>query len=151
MKSASTALLALLALASLGLWGCTHQKNGATTTKIRELEARYQKLEEDYHVVSAAADSSRKRIGQLERERGDLKQQLADLKVLAQERDNLATEREDLVKQLKARTTERDAVRGQLVQFGKDLQDLMGRVESAAAATPGAGITAAIPASRSSD
>jgi len=150
MKSASTALLALLALASLGLWGCTHQKNGATNTKIRELEARYQKLEEDYHVVVAAADSSRKRISQLERERSDLKQQLADLKVVAQERDNLASERVDLVKQVKARTTERDAVRAQLVQFGKDLQDLMGRVDSAAAAIP-AGVTAAIPASRSSD
>jgi chromosome segregation ATPase len=158
MKSASTALLALLALASLGLWGCTQQKNGATNTKIRELEARYQKLEEDYHVVVAASETSRKKIAQLERERGELNRQLADLKVITQERDNLVSERDnlvsernDLAKQVKTRTTERDALHGQLVQFGKDLQTLMTRVDTAAAASPAGSVTAAIPTSRSAD
>lgn len=150
MKPASIALIAVLALASLGLWGCSNQKNGATNTKIRELEARYQKIEEDYRVVVAASETSRKKISQLERERAELQQQIADLKVLALERDNLLAEREDLRKTITTRTGERDNFQGQLVQFGKDLQALVGRVEAAAASTPGS-VTAAIPASRSSE
>lgn len=151
MKPASTALLAVLALASLSLWGCTHQKNGATNSKIRELESRYQKLEEDYNIIVAASEINRKKIGQLERERSELSQQIADLKVLAQERENLVAERDDLLKQVKTRTTERDSLHAQLVQFGKDLQGLMGRVEAAAAASTGASVTTAIPTSRVSE
>src|SRR5687767_7131190 len=108
MKSASTTLFILLALSSLGLWGCTSQKTGVTNTKVRELEARYQKLEEDYRVVVAASDASRKRIAQLERERGEFQQQINDLKIIAQERDNLLAEREDLRTAVKTRTAERD-------------------------------------------
>lgn len=150
MKSASTALIAFLALASLGLWGCSNQKTTATNTKVKELEARYQKLEEDYRVVVAASETSRKKITQLERERSEQQQQIADLKQVAVERDNLIAEREDLRKAVKIRTDERDQVQGQLVQFGKDLQALVGRVEATAASMPGS-VTAAIPASRSSE
>jgi len=150
MKSASTTLLILLALSSLGLWGCTNQKTGATNTKVRELEARYTKLEDDYRVVVVASDTSRKKISQLERERGELNQQIADLKILAQERDNLIAERDDLRAAVKNRTGERDNLQGQLVQFSRDLQSLVGRVDAAALSSAGSAVVA-IPTSRASE
>lgn len=150
MKPASTTLLILLAFSSLGLWGCTNQKTGVTNTKVRELEARYHKLEEDYRVVVAASETSRKKLVQLERERGELQQQIADLKIVAQERDNLIAERDNLRAAVATRTSERDSLQGQLVQFSKDLQGLVGRVEAAALSVPGSTVVA-IPTSRSSE
>jgi chromosome segregation ATPase len=126
MHKASAALLILMLLSSLSLWGCTHQKNGATNTRIRELEARHAKLEEDYRVVVAANESNRKKIAQIEAQRAELAQQVEELKTIAQERD-------ELKKQLTARTGERDNAQAQLLQFSRDLQALASRAEAAAA------------------
>ena len=72
MQKTSTALLVLMLFSSLGLWGCSQQKNGATTTKIKELEARHVKLEEDYRSVASANESNRRKIAGLETQRGEL-------------------------------------------------------------------------------
>ena len=142
MPKASTALLVLMLVSSLSLWGCTHQKNGATNTKIRELEARHAKLEEDYRVVVSANESNRKKIANIEAQRAELAQQVEELKTIAQERD-------DLRKQLTSRTGERDNAQAQLVQFSKDLQALASRAEAAVASmTPTLNI---LPASRKSE
>lgn len=126
MPKSSTALLVLMLFSSLSLWGCTSQKNGATSGKIRELEARHAKLEEDYRVVLAASESNRKKIAGIEAQRAELAQQVEELKLVVQERDGLK-------KQLAERTTERDSAQTQLMQFSKDLQMLANRAEAAAA------------------
>src|SRR5207247_1121532 len=124
MPRASTALLVLMLMSSLSLWGCTHQKNGATNAKIRELEARHIKLEEDYRAVVAANESNRRKIVSIEAQRAELAQQVEELKSIAQERD-------ELKKQVAARTGERDNVQAQLVQFSRDLTALASRAEAA--------------------
>lgn len=142
MKKASPLILVALVLASLGLHGCTHQKNGAVNAKIREMEARYAKLEEDYRAVAALNEAGRKKLSQAEADKADLKRQVDELQPVVQERD-------ELKKQLAARTTERDAVQAQMVQFSKDLVALAGRIE-AAAASPSRPEVVIVPVSRQS-
>jgi chromosome segregation ATPase len=142
MPKASTALLVLMLFSSLSLWGCTHQKNGATNSKIRDLETRHSKLEEDYRVVVAANDSNRKKIANIEAQRAELAQQVEELKAIAQERD-------ELKKSLATRTGERDNAQSQLSQFSRDLQALASRAE-AAVANFGPSV-AVVPVSRKSE
>jgi outer membrane murein-binding lipoprotein Lpp len=141
MKNASTVFLAVMMFSSLGLWGCTHQKNGAYHTKIRELEARYTKLEEDYKAVVNAGDQLRKKVSQLESQRTELSRQVAALQGIAQERDELKV-------QLAARTSERDNLHNSMAQFRKDVGELLGRMDTALGAGP---TVDAVPASRASE
>jgi chromosome segregation ATPase len=139
MKNASTVFLAMMMFSSLGLWGCTHQKNGAYHNKIRELEARHSKLEEDYKAVVHTSDQLRKKVGQLETQRAELSRQVAELQGIARERDEFKG-------QLAVRTSERDNLHSQMTNFRKDVQDLLGRMDTALETTT----VNAVPASRSS-
>ena len=145
MKNASTVFLVVMMFCSLGLWGCTHQKNGAYNTKIRELENRYLKLEEDYKVVIQASDQLRKKVGQLETQRTELNLQVDELKSVARERDQLRI-------QFATRTAERDNLHGQINQFRKDMQDLIGRMDTAISQNGGNSSTvSAVTTSRKSE
>ncbi|MCI0683176.1 MAG: hypothetical protein L0Y71_13830 [Gemmataceae bacterium] len=144
MKNASTVFLVVMMFCSLGLWGCTHQKNGAYHTKIRELENRYLKLEEDYKVVVQAGDQLRKKVGQLETQRSELSKQVDELKGIAAERDQLRI-------QVASRTAERDNLHGQLSKFRGEVSDLLGRVDTALAQPDGNNAVIAVPTSRKSD
>ena len=149
MQKASTALLGIMVLSSLSLWGCTHQKNSATNTKIRELENRYGKLEEDYRVIVAANDVNRRKLTNLETQRAELIQKIEDLQVAVKERDELKIQLAGRTQELVNRTLERDAAYTNLMQFSRDLQTLAGRVEAAAA--PAGNTLNALPASRKSE
>src|SRR5262245_13400093 len=145
MHKTGTALLAIMLVSSLSLWGCTHQKNGANNAKIRELELRYTKLEEDYRVIVAANENHRKKLVQLETQRNELAQKVEELEVAVKERD-------ELKKQVAARTQERDSAQAQMMQFSKDLVALAGRIEAAAnSATTTPGVVVATPTSNKSD
>ena len=109
----------------MGLWGCAQERNGAAGTKLRDLAARNAKLEEDFRIATTTADSLRKKLAQAEAQRGDLAKQVEALQEVVRERDELR-------RQIVSRTGERDALHGQLVQFGKELQRLAGRIEAAA-------------------
>src|SRR5262245_12756436 len=82
MKSASSVFLVVMMFCSLGLWGCTHQKNGAYHSKIRDLESRHLKLEEDYKTMVQIGDQLRKKVGNLENQRTELARQVDELKVV---------------------------------------------------------------------
>ncbi len=140
MHKTSTVLLAAMIISSLGLWGCTNQKTGATNNKIRELENRYSKLEEDYRVIVAVNETNRRKIAQLETLRTELAQKVEELEIVVRERDELKT-------QLATRTEERDGLQSQLLQFSRDLQSLAGRAQAAAARSFG-GTLGAQPVSR---
>lgn len=140
MKNASTAFWAVLLIGSLGMWGCSQQKNGANVNRIRELEARYIKIEEDYRSLVVTGESHRRRLSQVEAQRGELTLQLEELK-------NVVVERDQLRQQLQARVIERDQAQSQLSQFAKDLQSLANRAELAAAGQ-NPNVLQAIPTSR---
>jgi chromosome segregation ATPase len=142
VHKASIGLIALLLVSSLSLWGCSQQQTATTNAKIKELESRYVKLEEDYRVVSAANETHRKKLTQIESQRADLAKQVEELQAVVQERDQLK-------RQVAERTQERDAVHSQLTQFSKEVQLLAGRIEAAATSHSfGSSVTVGIPASR---
>jgi chromosome segregation ATPase len=150
MSKASPLFLAIILFTSAGLYGCTQQK-GAPTAKLRDMEARFTKLEEDFRAVVATAEVNRKKLAQAEAEKAELTREVEELRPVVQERDDLKKEREDLRKQLAARTSERDNIQTQLTQFRQELQNLISRVDGALSTPtrPGTPLTA-LPASRRS-
>jgi chromosome segregation ATPase len=135
---------------SLGLWGCG-QQSGAFAAKVREMEARHAKLEEDFRAVTTANDQGRKKVTQAEARLKEAQVKIQELTKQVEDLQQLTAERDDLKRQLTIRTGERDNVQTQLVQFSRELQALVGRIETAAASNPGPALTVAIPASRTSE
>jgi len=135
---------------SLGLWGCG-QQSGAFAAKVREMEARHAKLEEDYRTLSTANEQGRKKFTQAEARLKDAVTQIQELSKQVEDLQVVVQERDELKKQLTARTGERDAAHTQLLEFSRELQALAGKVETAAANLPGPGLTVAIPASRKAE
>jgi outer membrane murein-binding lipoprotein Lpp len=128
MKCSSRWLILGIAVSSFGLWGCAQNKAGADhAAKLRDLEARHAKLEEDYQAVASANESFRKRLAAVEADRGQLVKKVEELRLVIRERDQLK-------QQVAVRTGERDSLHAQLVQFGRELQNLVGRVEAATSA-----------------
>ena len=65
------------------MYGCTQQKNGAASAKLRDMEARYAKLEEDYRVVAATSAAQRKKLNQAEAEKTELAREADELRPAA--------------------------------------------------------------------
>jgi predicted nucleic acid-binding Zn-ribbon protein len=140
--------VALISAMSLGMWGCNNQKSGAFSAKVREMEGRYTKLEDDFRLVSSAHDKGRKKLVQLEKDLAQTVVRNEELSRHVEELRQVVQERDDLRKQLQTRTGERDNLQGQLMQFSRDLQSLAGRAEAAASNLPSPSLNVVIPASR---
>jgi chromosome segregation ATPase len=136
MNCANKALLVVMVLATLGLWGCAQRPSGTGNARIRDLESRIAKLEEDYQAAVVARDQFHKKLVTVEDQRAQLAEQVDQLQAVAKERD-------ELKKQVTVRAGERDALHSQLIQLGKELQNLAGRIESATANIAPATITSA--------
>ncbi|HZZ78195.1 MAG TPA: hypothetical protein VFE62_06735 [Gemmataceae bacterium] len=135
----------LALLCATGAWGCNQQKVSPLTSKIRDLETRYAKLEEDFRTLQASNEQVRKRLSAAETSRTALEQEKSEL---TKKVDSLTSERDVLSKQVTSRTTERDTAQANLMQFSKDLQMLAGRVEAALNENSGSSNATIIPASR---
>jgi chromosome segregation ATPase len=152
MTKASPLFLLIVLFGTAGLYGCTNQKNGTVNAKIREMENRFAKLEEDYRTVVAAAESTKKKLAQVEAQKAELTKEVEELRPVVGERDDLRKERDELRKQLVTRTGERDAHQAQLTQFRQDLQNLISRVDSAITTPDKSGAPVpSVPTSRSSE
>jgi septal ring factor EnvC (AmiA/AmiB activator) len=129
MTRANKALV-LLVVAVLGLWGCA-QRPGASAERLRSLESKLGKLEDDYRVVTATRDQVRKKLADLEEERTKLQQDLE------QAQQTLGKERDDFKLQLTSRTSERDALQTQFETFRKGVRTLLNQADTASgSATP---------------
>jgi chromosome segregation ATPase len=122
MNRANKALVVLLILVTVSLWGCAQKSIPAGSARLRDLEARHAKLEEDHRAALAAAEQTRTQRAALAQERDALRRQL----------EQAGKEREELLQQLSVRTGERDTLQGNLLQFGKELHTLAGRIDAAA-------------------
>jgi hypothetical protein len=138
--SGAAKLAAVVLVFSLGLWGCA-RKSGETAQgdRVRALEGRCVKLEQDYRTVIQARDKARRDLAALEEEAGRLQREAAAKEALLKERDalrklagqreqlvrQLSGERDDLKQQLTQRLTERDTVLGRYDRLRKGLQNLM--------------------------
>ncbi|MFO0842516.1 MAG: hypothetical protein U0797_08990 [Gemmataceae bacterium] len=145
----------------LGLWGCARKPATPTgaAERIRVLETRCQKLEQDYRAVAQSRDKARKELAAVEEENGRLAQEFArerdrlrdqlkaaqnDLagvnKVLAQR----AAERDELKQQLNQRTAERDQLLGRVERFRKGFQNLLTQDDTPAGATTATPVSATL-------
>ncbi len=125
MSRADHALI-LLTLSVVGIWGCAQNQTPGPSTaeRLKALEVKNAKLEDDFKAVASTRDQLRKRLASAEETQQQLQAQLDELQKLSKERDALR-------EQLAARTAERDNLTGQLVHFRKGLKDLIGEVEAA--------------------
>ncbi len=117
--------LIVLMVALFGLWGCAQgpTKGPAYAERIKALESKIAKLEDDVRSSLAIRDQLRKRLASVEGERNQLGQQVEQLQLVAKERD-------DLRQQLTVRTSERDNLQSQYNQFRMGLKNLLGQMES---------------------
>jgi septal ring factor EnvC (AmiA/AmiB activator) len=115
--------LILATIASLGLWGCAKgpANISGASERIKALEFKIGKLEDDFRAAASARDSVRKKLADVETQ---LQQQSDQLRSVVKERDELR-------RQVVARTTERDSIQVQYEQFRKGLRDLLGQAEAA--------------------
>jgi chromosome segregation ATPase len=136
MSCAHKALLVVIVVTSLGLWGCTQNRGGSTAARVRDLEARNAKLEEDYKASVADGTEVRKKLA-------DTEEQVARLTRQASQVTGLQKERDRLRRQVTTTQTERNALQARLQEFSRDLQALVGRVDSAVGGTAPAPATTA--------
>jgi predicted RNase H-like nuclease (RuvC/YqgF family) len=129
----------------LGLWGCARKPATPTgaAERIRVLETRCQKLEQDYRSVAQARDKSRKELSAVEEENGRLAQEFArerdllrgQLKAAQNDLAQRNAERDELKQQLALRTTERDQLQGRVERFRKGFQTLLTQDDAPAGST----------------
>lgn len=136
MNSAKKALVVVLLLVTLSFWGCAQKQTPVGSARVRDLETRNAKLEEDYRVAVGQRDLARKKQGSAEEENASLTQQLS------QQLEQLQTATRERA-ELRVRVGDRDNLHAQLVQLGKELQGLAGRIDSAINNTPAPPVTAA--------
>ncbi len=129
MSRANRALIVLVII-SLGLWGCAQgSTNGpASAERVRALEAKIAKLEDDFRAAVGVREQLRKKLTMVEEERANLTKQIEQLQVVVKERD-------DLRQQLSARTTERDTVQNQFDQLRKGIKTLLSQLEPGSSTT----------------
>jgi chromatin segregation and condensation protein Rec8/ScpA/Scc1 (kleisin family) len=129
--------LVLMAVAIMGIWGCAQgPTNGAASVeRVKALEERCAKLEDDARALASARDQLRKQLKAGEEERARIAKELDLQRGVARERDALR-------QQLSTRTTERDAIQGQFDQFRQNLRSLLGQADNAAAKSAAQPLTA---------
>ncbi len=106
-----------------GLWGCARgpATSSNTTDRIKALEAKTAKLEEDLKAALALNNQLRKKLSDSEDAQTQLQNEIGRLNAVVKERDNM----------IQTRTTERDTVQTQYEGFRKSLKELIGQAEAA--------------------
>ena len=111
---------------TLGIWGCPQNPGPSPKVqaeKIKTLEERIAKMEDEHQALLSNRDQMKTRITALEEDRSALEKKLIHHKEVVQERDELKA-LADL------RTSERDASQLRCELFKKGLQELLGQDES---------------------
>jgi hypothetical protein len=125
--SRSKSVLLLLVAGSFGIWGCAQGAgNSANAERIRALETKLARLEEDFKASLAVREQLRKKLSAVEEEKSQLVQQVEQLQAVVRERDGLK-------QQLALRTGERDAIQGQFNNLCKGIKALINQAETGSA------------------
>ena len=108
-----------------GIWGCARgpatTPGNANNDKVKALEAKTAKLEEDLKNSLALKDQIRKKLSDSEDAQNQLQQEIERLNTVAKERETM----------VKIRTSERDQVQTQYEGFRKNIKELLGQAEAA--------------------
>lgn len=139
MKSIKSKFLLVFLITLIGAWGCTQSQGDlrSAAAKIRHLEYRNAKLEEDYRAGVAENAALKKKLATAVKQFEDLNVQFKEMQTVLKERDELQTK-------LNASLGERDALKVQLTTFSKELQAFVGRVEQLAGNQKGGGLVTTV-------
>ena len=133
--------LVILMTALVGIWGCAQSPGPGSATssdRIKALEVKNAKLEDDFRTAAAARDQLRRKVAAAEEEQRQLRAQVDEqITVLTRERDLLRH-------QLAERTAERDTQAQQYEAFRKNLRDLIGHAEAAISKPADVPVTATV-------
>src|SRR5579871_3281788 len=135
MNRAGEALLVFLVFA-LGIWGCAQGPAGGSSTgeRLKALESKCGKLEEDQRALASARDQLRKKLAESEEIRARFQHDLEENQTAVKERDELR-------QQVNTRTAERDTLQTQIEQLRKGIRVLLSQVD----AVTGQPVTSAAP------
>ncbi len=136
--SRSRQAIAVFLIALFGLWGCAKAPTdtGISAEKLKAVETKLAKLEDDFRAAASARDQFRKKLTQAEETQVTLQVQIDQLTKDVKAKDE-AIER---------RTAERDLVAHQYEGFRKGLKDLIIKAEESVGKADGASpTTPAIP------
>ncbi len=145
-------VMVVLIVATLGIWGCAQgqapSSSAGLTERIKALEAKNAKLEDDFRAAAAVRDQVRKKLAAAEEQEQLLRQekQAAEQARLAAEQQakGVVQERDELKQQLTARTTERDTLITQYELFRKSIRELLGQAEAAIPKASEPSVTSAV-------
>jgi septal ring factor EnvC (AmiA/AmiB activator) len=125
----------------LGVWGCARgpaNQGAAQAERIRNLEGKCAKLEEDYKAVAGARDQLRRRVAALEEDNARLEKELTGHQAVVKERDTLK-------QAVDARTGERDQLQTRCERLKKGLQSLLGQDDALLTSPAGTTPITAVP------
>jgi hypothetical protein len=121
-------VLGFLFVAMLGLYGCARGPATSAAADRASLEAKVQRLEEDFRAAAAARDSFRTRLLAAEDKLAITQKNLEEAAATAsQER----RQRDSVRSELRTRTAERDSLQTQYDGFRKNIKELLGTAEAA--------------------
>lgn len=135
----------VMVVTACGLWGCARGPAGsaAQAERLRALEAKCTKYEEDYRAVADARDQAKKTVASLLKEKTRIEKELSA-------RQDAEKERDELRKQLDARAGERDQLQARCDRLKKGIQNLLGQDEGVnAPGTNGPALSTPAPAAAS--
>jgi chromosome segregation ATPase len=125
----------VILVAALGAWGCAQGTTGHDAThaeRLRQVEAKCAKLEDDYRSLSAACEQAKRRMAALAADNSRLEKELV----------SRTRELETARKEAEGRTSERDSLQARCDRLKKGIQALLGQ-DDAMLAAPVAPVTAA--------
>jgi outer membrane murein-binding lipoprotein Lpp len=129
----------VLVVAGLGLWGCARQPSvpALSSERVRQLEARCVKLEQDYATVANARDAVLKEAEGMKQAQQNQARQLeaaqGEVTGLRKQLHQRSAERDTLLAQVNERTSERDGLLQRMDKVKKGLRELLSQEESPAA------------------
>jgi len=127
----------VLLVAALGLWGCARSSTpnwSAHSERIRSLEAKCVKIEDEYRGVVSTRDQMRKHLASLEAENIRLDKVRQQLVREVEQAKKVQEERDQLRRSMESRTSERDALQLRCERLKKGLQSLIGQDDAMAPA-----------------
>lgn len=138
MSRASVTYSLFLVILFVVAGGCNRSTSVSPTTsgeRVKTLEARVARLEEDYRSAASTRDQARKQAAQLQEQKATLEQQLAQLNVDLEATRTALAQQQDVLRQ---RTSERDVLTTRCERMKKGLQTILGQ-DDTSTSTPGTG------------